>query len=124
LIHVDQARDQVTYNPEFSRRGRGFATWAAIRELGKIGIEQLIDRTCHHAKEIVEGISTLPGAEVVVHPVINQGLVRFTHPSGTRSQEEDDQWTEQIIRGINASGEAYFQATTFKGKRCMRISVS
>jgi aromatic-L-amino-acid decarboxylase len=124
LVHLEQVRDQVTYNPEFSRRGRGFATWAAIRELGQSGIEQLIQRTCQHAKAIVEGIGDLHGAEIVVHPIINQGLVRFTDPAGTGSRESNVDRTEKVINAINATGEAFFQATTFKGKRCMRISVS
>ncbi len=35
LIHDDDARDQIDWNPEWSRRGRGVATYAAIRQLGK-----------------------------------------------------------------------------------------
>jgi aromatic-L-amino-acid decarboxylase len=30
-VHVDDARDQIDWNPEWSRRGRGVATYAALR---------------------------------------------------------------------------------------------
>jgi aromatic-L-amino-acid decarboxylase len=36
----------------------------------------------------------------------------------------NDLFTEHVIAAINASGEAFFQPSTFKGKRCMRVSVS
>jgi glutamate/tyrosine decarboxylase-like PLP-dependent enzyme len=50
---------------EWSRKGRGFATYAALRQLGKAGVAELIDRTCAHAHALVTGIGALPGAEVV-----------------------------------------------------------
>ncbi len=124
LTHDQQARDQMNWNPEFSRRARGFATWAAIRELGSEGIEELINRTCQHAKEIVHGAGQLEGVEIVSAPVINQGLLRF-HPRAKNSEvSEADHFTEKVIQNVNTSGEAFFQPTTYKGRRCMRVSVS
>src|SRR4029079_14510739 len=52
----DVARDEVDWNPEFSRRARGFALYAALRELGRDGLADLIDRTCAHCHAIVTGI--------------------------------------------------------------------
>src|ERR1035441_3909579 len=62
------------------RRGRGFATYAAIRQLGRLGIAGMIDRCCEHARTLVEGIGRLDGSEVLWQPRINQGLVRFLDP--------------------------------------------
>src|SRR5687767_1611071 len=118
-----KARDQMDWTPEFSRRARGFATYAVIRELGSKGIEALIDRTCRHAYTIIEQTAKLPNTEIIAMPVINQGLIRFLHPS-SQSESDHDAFTEKVIKAINDSGEAFFQPTTFKGKRCMRISVS
>jgi glutamate/tyrosine decarboxylase-like PLP-dependent enzyme len=118
------ARDQSSWNPELSRRARGFATYAAIKELGASGIESLVDRCCRHAAAIVEGAGKFPGAEVLAYPLINQGLLRFRNPGGADAEYLHDHFTEQVINAINASGEAFFQPSTFKGKRCMRVSVS
>jgi aromatic-L-amino-acid decarboxylase len=59
------ARDEIDWTMEWSRKGRGFATYAALRQLGKAGVAELIDRTCAHAHALVTGIGALPGAEVV-----------------------------------------------------------
>ena len=106
------ARDQIDWNPEFSRRARGFAAYAALRELGREGLAALVERTCGHAQALVAGIGALPGAEVIAASGLNQGLVRFG----------DDARTDAVIAAINASGEAFFGGVTWRGRRCMRIS--
>jgi glutamate/tyrosine decarboxylase-like PLP-dependent enzyme len=123
LTHVDDARDQVDWNPEWSRRGRGFATYAAIRQLGRGGIAGLVERTCRHAGALVTRIGALPGAEMVWKPLINQGLVRFPDPRPNATNADHDRRTDQVISLILKSGEAFFGGTTWGGKRCMRVSV-
>lgn len=115
--HVE-LRNQKDWNPEWSRRGRAFPVYAAIRALGRAGIGALVDRCCAHAARLVAGIGGLPGAEVVVAPVINQGLVRFLAPGG-----DHDRATDDVIRRIQASGEAWFGGATWQGRRVMRVSV-
>ena len=111
-------RNQKDWNPEWSRRGRGFAVYAAIRSLGRAGIEQLVNRCCAHAKRLVEGIGELPGAAVVAAPVINQGLVRFLAEDG-----DHDRHTDRVIERIQDGGIAYFGGVTWRGARAMRVSV-
>src|SRR5205085_9663364 len=41
LTHQSAARDPLDWNPEFSRRGRGFASYAALRELGRNGVREM-----------------------------------------------------------------------------------
>src|SRR5690606_14301654 len=38
------------YTPESSRRARGFAVWAALRELGRDGVAELVERCCRLAR--------------------------------------------------------------------------
>jgi aromatic-L-amino-acid decarboxylase len=113
------ARDQIDWNPEFSRRARGFAVYAALRELGREGLVELVERTCRHAQAIIDGIEALPGARKLSGPGpnfgLNQGLVRFG---------DDDATTDAVIAAVNAGGEAYFGGVTWRGMRCMRVSVS
>jgi glutamate/tyrosine decarboxylase-like PLP-dependent enzyme len=116
------ARDQIDWNPEFSRRARGFAIYAALRELGREGVAELVDRTCRHAQAITAGIGALPGAEAVVSSSLNQGLVRFLAPDADASEADHDRRTDEIIAEINASGEALFGGVTYRGRRCMRVS--
>lgn len=118
------ARDEFNWNPELSRRARGFATFAAIKEIGKEGIADLVERCCGHARGIVEGIGKLSNAEVLARPIINQGLIRFVSPVDSNDETKNDLFTLEVIKAINETGEAFFQSSTFKGKKCMRVSVS
>jgi glutamate/tyrosine decarboxylase-like PLP-dependent enzyme len=117
------ARDQIDWNPEWSRRSRGFALYAALRELGRSGLEALVDRCCAHCHAIVSGIGALDGAEVVWEPSLNQGLVRFLDRRPGASEADHDGRTDAVIAAINATGEAFFSGTTWRGRRAMRVSV-
>jgi glutamate/tyrosine decarboxylase-like PLP-dependent enzyme len=132
LTHAADARDQVDWNPEWSRRARGFPAYAALRQLGRDGIAELVERCCRHAHSLTTRIGALPGAEVLWEPTINQGLVRFLDPkfassfSGglPRSEADHDLRTDEVIAAILKTGEAFFGGTTWRGRRAMRISVT
>jgi len=124
LDHSDVARDQVDWNPEYSRRARGFATYAAIASLGREGIGRLVADCCRHASAIVEGAAALPGVQVLCRPRINQGLLRFLDPRAGATEADHDRRTEEVTARIVASGEALFACTTWRGVRSMRVSVS
>jgi glutamate/tyrosine decarboxylase-like PLP-dependent enzyme len=124
LTHETEARDQLDWNPEHSRRARGFATYAALRQLGTSGIAKLIERTCAHAHALVTRIGSLPQAQMLWEPQINQGLVRFLHPGKNATEQDHDTFTDHIMSDILKSGEAFFTGTTWRGHRAMRVSVS
>lgn len=124
LTHADEARDQMEWTPEFSRRARAFATYAAIRQLGRAGITELVERCCGHARDLATHIGALPGAELLWEPIINQGLVRFPAEGAGATSADHDQRTDAVIAAVTAAGEAFFSGTSWRGMRCMRISVS
>jgi glutamate/tyrosine decarboxylase-like PLP-dependent enzyme len=117
-VPVEELRNQKDWNPEWSRRGRGFTAYAAIRALGRVGIADIVDRCCAHADRLVRSIGALPASEVVASPVINQGLVRFLANDG-----DHDRRTERVIARIQAKGVAWFGGAMWRGKRVMRVSV-
>jgi len=100
--------------PESSRRARGFATWAALRQLGRRELAELIDRCCELARRFAEQLAMIEGVTVLNDVVLNQVLVRF----GT------DEETDRVIRAVQNSGECWMGATSWHGVRAMRISVS
>ena len=100
---------------ESSRRARGFATWAALRELGRDGIAALVDRCCAHARRFADQLSAIDGVDVAGDVVLNQVLVRFG---------ADDALTEATIAAVQRSGVCWMGGTTWRGMRLMRISVS
>ena len=58
LVHAGEGgpRDQLDWTPEFSRRARGFTVYAAIRQLGRSGIAELVERCCDHAARFAREI--------------------------------------------------------------------
>ncbi|HWJ33544.1 MAG TPA: pyridoxal-dependent decarboxylase [Gaiellaceae bacterium] len=113
LIVDDEKREQVDWNPEFSRRARGFPTYAAIRSLGRTGIAALVERTCAHAKTFAARLEVM-GAEVLNSVELNQVLFRFA----------DDARTDAVLAAVQASGEAWMSGTVWDGRPAIRISVS
>jgi glutamate/tyrosine decarboxylase-like PLP-dependent enzyme len=115
------ARDQIDWNPEWSRRARGIPVYAALKEMGRNGVEAMIDRCCAHCGALVSGIGSLPGAQVLRPAMLNQGLIRFRRDG--QIPEQDDAFTDETMQQINATGEAFFSGTTWREKRAMRVSV-
>ncbi len=121
LTQQDLAREPLDWNPEFSRRARGFPSYAALRELGRNGVRELVERCCDCAAELVARLGELEGVQVLSSPIINQGLVTFPDPSGALS----NQWINEVIAEIAAEGTSFFSGTTTGiGNRAMRVSVS
>jgi glutamate/tyrosine decarboxylase-like PLP-dependent enzyme len=107
-------RAPADYVLESSRRARSFATWTALRQLGRSGIGELVERCCSLARRFAEKLAGIDGVEVVNDVVLNQVLVRFG----------DDERTEEVIDHVQRSGECWMGGTIWHGERLMRISVS
>jgi glutamate/tyrosine decarboxylase-like PLP-dependent enzyme len=105
----NEVRDQMDWTPEWSRRARGFPTYAALRQLGRDGVADLIERCCRHARSLVTRIGQLPGAEVLCEPTLNQGLVRFLDLRSDATETDHARQTDLVICNVAASGEAYQQ---------------
>jgi len=96
-----------------SRRARGFAVWAAIRELGSSGVAALVEHTCALARRFADQLGEA-GAEIGNEVVLNQVLVGFG----------DDATTDAVIDRVQRDGTCWMGGTTWRGRRYMRISVS
>ena len=108
------------HTPELSRRARGFALWAALRELGRAGVADLVERSCAHAERFAAGLAALDGVEIMNEVRLNQLVVRFRDPAGV----DDDAHTRTVTARVIAGGVCYPSITTWRGVAGMRISVS
>ncbi len=102
------------YVTESSRRARGFATWAALRELGSDGVAELIERCCAHARRFANQLGAIDGLTIGNDVILNQVLVRFGN----------DAHTDRVVDAVQRDGTCWMGATTWRGRRYMRISVS
>jgi glutamate/tyrosine decarboxylase-like PLP-dependent enzyme len=120
LIHSSSGeRDPMDWNPEFSRRARGFPIYAGIRALGRRGIAEMIERCCDHARRFAESLAADENVEILNEVVLNQALVRFLSDDGNH-----DAKTRAVIERVQEDGTCWLSGTTWRGAAAMRISVS
>ncbi|MET0562594.1 MAG: pyridoxal-dependent decarboxylase, partial [Gaiellaceae bacterium] len=109
-----RVRDEMDWVPEFSRRARGFAVYAALRSLGRRGVQDIVERCCDAAARFAGRIAELDGVEVLNEVVLNQVLFRF----------ESDERTDEVLRQVQESGRVWLSGTTWDGRKAIRVSVS
>lgn len=109
----DTRREPNNYVPELSRRARGVEFWAALKALGKAGVEDMINRNCAHAQRFARGLESA-GYEILNEVVLNQVVFAC----------EDEDATQAALARIQSSGVTWLGPTTWKDRLCMRISVS
>ncbi|EIV91111.1 aminotransferase class V-fold PLP-dependent enzyme, partial [Frankia sp. QA3] len=135
--------DPVDWTPEFSRRARALAVYAALRSLGHAGLRDLVDRCCDLADHAATRLAALPGVTVLnatgdrggPGPLValNQVLIRVDDPrpadrahdpGQAGSAARGDRLTRRVTAAVTAGGEAYVTGTVWRGRAAMRLSVS
>ncbi len=108
-------RNPTEFNPELSRRARGFAAWAVLQSLGREGLRDMIRRHCQVARQVAQALSMLRGVTVLTPPVANQIILTV----------RDGEWnlTEDLAAHLNASGQVFVRTTRWKGETVLRLSV-
>jgi len=111
IVHSEQ-RDGMFYTPEMSRRARGIELWAALKYLGKQGINDLVYGFHLRAKQAAQLLSEA-GFEVLNEVVFNQVMVRC----------ETDELTQATMQGIQQSGECWVGGAQWQERPIIRVSV-
>jgi glutamate/tyrosine decarboxylase-like PLP-dependent enzyme len=117
---ADAERDPSAYVPELSRRARGFATWAMIRQFGRAGIAELIERNCRLAARMATALEAEPGVALVAPVELNQFMIRF---GADRDDETGDALTLETVRRVQEDGVAFIGSASWRGRWVMRVSV-
>jgi glutamate/tyrosine decarboxylase-like PLP-dependent enzyme len=110
----DGPREPLDWTPEFSRRARAVPVYATLRALGRSGVAELVDRLCDCAERFASRLAATDGFEVVAQG-LNQVLVRVG---------DDDARTLATLAAVQADGTCWPSATTWRGRGCIRLSVS
>jgi glutamate/tyrosine decarboxylase-like PLP-dependent enzyme len=108
-----ERRNPGEYTPELSRRARGAEVWAALRQLGRRGLADLVEGNCRLAQRFADRLSAA-GYEILNDVVLNQVLVSFGEPATTN----------HVIAELQRDGTCWCGGTVWQGKTAMRISVS
>lgn len=113
-------RHPADYVPELSRRGRGFATWAMIKSLGREGIASMVERHCAQARRMGELLSAERDVEVLNDVVLNQIAVRL---GADLDGAEADALTDRTIARVQQDGVCFVGGASWRGRQIIRVSV-
>jgi glutamate/tyrosine decarboxylase-like PLP-dependent enzyme len=102
----------MLHTPEMSRRSRIFELWAALKYLGKSGIDDLIYGLHARARQFADELEQ-QGFEILNDVVFNQVLVAC----------DNDSLTTETIKNIQQSGECWVGGTQWQQRSVIRVSV-
>lgn len=111
LVQSDE-RDGMFYTPELSRRARAIEVWAALKYLGREGVDDLVSGLCDRALQFHNELERA-GFEMLIEPSFNQLLFAC----------DTDEETERARARVQASGECWAASANWQGRRAIRISV-
>jgi glutamate/tyrosine decarboxylase-like PLP-dependent enzyme len=111
---IGASADPMQRVPEFSRRARGFAVWAALRSLGRDGLAVLVDRLCATASMLAKGFEEVDEVEVVNDVVFTQVMFRLS----------SDERTAELGRRLLADGTCVVTPAVWAGRSVQRCAVS
>jgi glutamate/tyrosine decarboxylase-like PLP-dependent enzyme len=114
LIKVGTASDPYDVVPEMSRRARGVPVWAALRQLGRSGVIELVDGLVRNARALASGLAELPGVEILNDVVFTQVSLSFG----------SDDRTKAVTSALIADGAVWMSGSRWQGRDILRISVS
>ncbi|MCY4465530.1 MAG: aminotransferase class V-fold PLP-dependent enzyme [Chloroflexi bacterium] len=111
-IHFSGGRDGMLYTPEMSRRARGVELWAALKSLGRTGVDALVTQLCQRARQFAVELGA-QGFHILNDVVFNQTLVACEKP----------ELTTRTLENVQASGECWCSGTVWRGQPAIRVSV-
>ena len=111
-IAYSEQRDGMLYTPEMSRRARVVELWAALKYLGRAGVDDLVFGLHQRAVQMAQELRA-ENFEIVNDVVFNQVLVVC----------ENDNITDLIMRYVQESGECWVGGARWDGKSVIRISI-
>ncbi len=114
LQATDVGADPHEKVPELSRRARGIPTWAVLRSLGRTGVAALVERLADAARGIADGVSALPGVDVLNDVVFTQVCIAL----------DDDAATEALSERLWDEGEVLAMTSRWHDRAVVRFSVS
>jgi glutamate/tyrosine decarboxylase-like PLP-dependent enzyme len=121
--YLESGQQRTTFqpgllSPELSRRARGFALWAALRQLGENGVNELVTRYAANARCFAQALSARAGVRVINEVIFNQVVVQVEAPSAIDPAE----WTTRVVRALQADGTCYATPSYWHGKPVIRFS--
>ena len=108
----DNSRDSMLYTPDMSRRARGVELWAALKSLGREGVDALITQLCDRAQQFATALAA-EGYQILNDVVFNQVAVCL----------ENDEQTLRALSYIQNDGKCWVSGAKLNDRTIIRVSV-
>ena len=112
-LESSHQREGMYYTPEMSKRARVIEMWAALKYLGKEGVDEMIFEMHERAKEFAAGLTKADGFEVLNEVVYNQVIVKCA----------TDDLTVAVMKKMQELRECWAGGAVWEGEKVIRISV-
>ena len=104
---------------EASRSWRGASVWAALKQLGREGVVELVTRCCDFARELAEAVERHPRLELAAPAPTNIVCFRYV-----RDGIDAEQVNREIQARVAADGVVFHTGAVLDGRFCQRAAFS
>jgi glutamate/tyrosine decarboxylase-like PLP-dependent enzyme len=104
---------------EASRSWRGASVWAALKQLGRSGVSELVTNCCNLARELAETVEAHPHLELAAPAPTNIVCFRYV-----REGIDVEAVNREIQARVAADGEVFHTGATLDGVFCQRAAIS
>jgi aromatic-L-amino-acid/L-tryptophan decarboxylase len=119
-VHED-AVNYMDYGLQLGRRFRALKLWFVLRHFGAEGIRERLRDHIALAQEFAGWVEAEPDWEVLApHPL---SVVCFRYAPPDCDEEELERRNAQILRDVNATGEAFLSHTKIDGRFALRLAI-
>jgi glutamate/tyrosine decarboxylase-like PLP-dependent enzyme len=103
---------------EASRSWRGASVWAALKQLGRSGVADLVTRCCDLAAELAAAVEAHPRLELAAPAPTNIVCFRYV-----RDGIDVEEANRRIQAEVAAAGTVFHTGATLDGRFCQRAAI-
>jgi aromatic-L-amino-acid decarboxylase len=111
----------MDYGLQLGRRFRALKLWFVLRHFGAEGIRERLRRHIALAAEFASWVNAEPGWEVMAPHPLSVVCFRYAPPGVVEAQR--DALNAEILRAVNATGEAFLSHTKVDGHYALRLAI-
>ena len=119
---ADAGSDVHEFGIEASRSWRGVSAWAAIKQLGRTGIAELVSRCCDLTAHLVQLVEGTPELEMTAPAPSCVACFRY-RPPGWPDGPQLDRLNQRIQEEVAAGERVFVSGATLANGFCLRAAI-